>query len=175
MNNGEGSEGVLLSRRRWLAGVAALAASGLVGCGFALRRAPEFAFERIYLGFTEGSTLGQALRRAFATTRVQVVDARQIDSAQVFLDALGETREKVVVALSSTGQVREFELRYKLRYKVRSVSGVELVGPTDLEVRRELSFNESNVLAKDTEETLLYRDMQNDLVQQLMRRLAALR
>ncbi|MFN0162016.1 MAG: LPS assembly lipoprotein LptE, partial [Burkholderiales bacterium] len=34
-------------------------------------------------------------------------------------------------------------------------------------------FNDTQVLAKESEEALLYRDMQTDMVQQVLRRLAA--
>jgi LPS-assembly lipoprotein len=36
-----------------------------------------------------------------------------------------------------------------------------------------VSFNDAQVLAKEAEEQLLFRDMQNDMVQQILRRLAA--
>ena len=53
--------------------------------------------------------------------------------------------------------------------------GKELIPETELLQQRDISFNESAVLAKEAEEALLYRDMQTDIVQQLMRRLAAVK
>jgi LPS-assembly lipoprotein len=49
------------------------------------------------------------------------------------------------------------------------------VAPVEIVQQRDISFNESAVLAKEAEEVLLYRDMQSDIVQQLLRRLAAVR
>ncbi|MCM2253506.1 MAG: LPS assembly lipoprotein LptE, partial [Ramlibacter sp.] len=72
-------------------------------------------------------------------------------------------------------QVREFQLRTRLRFKLRTREGKELIPETELLQQRDISFNESAVLAKEAEEGLLYRDMQSDLVQQLMRRLAAVK
>ncbi|HEY0823855.1 MAG TPA: LPS assembly lipoprotein LptE, partial [Ramlibacter sp.] len=86
-----------------------------------------------------------------------------------------ELREKVVVGLNASGQVREFQLRLRIRFRVRTPQGRELIPETELLQQRDISFNEAAVLAKEAEESLLYRDMQADLVQQLMRRLAALR
>ena len=40
-------------------------------------------------------------------------------------------------------------------------------------IRRDISFSDALVLSKEAEEVLLWRDIQNDLVQQLLRRLAA--
>jgi LPS-assembly lipoprotein len=114
------------------------------------------------------------LRRSFGSeVKVLPIDA-PLEQAQVVLDILQEGREKVVVGTNSSGQVRELQLRLRLKFKARTPQGKELLPETEIVLQRDLSFNESVVLAKDAEEALLYRDMQSDLVQQLMRRLAAL-
>ena len=79
----------------------------------------------------------------------------------------------VVVGVTASGQVRAFQLRIRVRFRLRTPQGQELIPETQLLQQRDISFNESAVLAKEAEEGLLYRDMQSDLVQQLLRRLAA--
>jgi len=146
----------------------------LAGCGFQLRQAPHFAFSTIYIGAS--SALATELKRTIASSDgVQVVDAARAASAQVVLDLLGDQREKVVVGLNATGQVREFQLRTRVKFKLRTPQGKELIPETELLQQRDISFNESAALAKEAEENLLYRDMQTDIVQQLMRRLAAIK
>ena len=86
---------------------------------------------------------------------------------------LSDQREKVVISLNASGQVREFQLRLRFRFKLRTPAGKELIPDTEILQQRDISFNETAVLAKETEENLLYRDMQSDIVQQIMRRLAA--
>ena len=103
-----------------------------------------------------------------------ITDVRQIDQAEVILDVLQSQREKTVVALNASGQVREFQLRIRIKFKLRSAKGTDLIAPTEIVQQRDISFNESAVLAKESEEALLYRDMQSDIVQQIMRRLAAI-
>jgi LPS-assembly lipoprotein len=93
----------------------------------------------------------------------------------VVLDVLADQREKTVVGLNATGQVREFQLRTRLRFRLRTPQGKELIPETELLQQRDISFSESAALAKEAEENLLYRDMQTDIVQQLMRRLAAVK
>ena len=159
-----------IQRRMLLASGMALALSA---CGFELRRAPNFAFTTIAIGTVEGSTLGNELKRSIASGgNVQVTPAAQ---AQVVLDVLTDQREKVVVGLNASGQVREFQLRTRFRFKLRTPAGKELIQDTELLQQRDISFNESVVLSKEAEEGLLYRDMQTDIVQQLMRRLAAIK
>jgi LPS-assembly lipoprotein len=96
-------------------------------------------------------------------------------AAQVVLDVLNEQREKVVVGLNASGQVREFELRIRLRFRLRTPDGKELIPESEIVQQQDISYNESAALAKESEEQLLYRSMQTDIVQQLMRRLAAVK
>ena len=161
-------------RRRTLLAAAPVAL--LTACGFQLRQAPSFAFGSIFVNGPVNSSLANELRRNIAASeQVQVVDTARAPTAQVVLDLVSEQREKVVVGLNATGQVREFQLRTRVRFKLRNQQGKELVPETELLQQRDISFSESAALAKEAEENLLYRDMQSDLVQQLMRRLAAVK
>ena len=153
------------------------AAAALSGCGFALRKAPTFAFTTLFSSLPESSPLGVELRRSLeATRKVRVItDGRQLNEADVILDVLRDQREKSVIGLNASGQVREFQLRLRFRFKLRTQAGKELIPESEILQQRDISFNESAVLAKETEEGLLYRDMQSDIVQQIMRRLAAVK
>ena len=167
-----------MQRRAFLvfaASSASLALISLNGCGFALRKAPNFAFTTLFSGLPESSPLGVELKRSLqATRKVKVItDARLINEAQVVLDVLLDQREKVVLSLNASGQVRQFQLRLRVGFRLRTLAGKELIPATEIALQRDISFNESAVLAKEAEEALLYRDMQSDVVQQVMRRLAA--
>lgn len=164
-----------MQRRVFL--LSAAAASVLSACGFALRKAPNYAFKTIYSGAAETSTLGTELNRnleAGGTVKV-IRDARLIGQADVILDVLLDQREKTVVGINASGQVREFQLRTRFRFQLRTLKGKLLIPPAEIVLQRDISFNESAVLAKETEEALLYRDMQSDIVQQILRRLAAVK
>ena len=161
-----------MNRKRFLG--AAAASVLLAGCGFQLRQAPQFAFSSIYIGAS--SSLANELKRTIGSGgNVSVLDGTRLTSAQVVLDLVGDQREKVVVGINASGQVREFQLRTRLHFRLRTPQGRELIPDTELLQTRDVSFNESAVLAKEAEEGLLYRDMQTDLVQQLMRRIAAVK
>ncbi len=162
-------------QRRWF--LAAGGAMSLAGCGFQLRGTPELAFASLFVNVSENSSLGNELKRNLAslgTVKIINPPAPQTD-AQAVLDVLSDLREKTVVGVNATGQVREFQLRVRIRFRLRTPQGKDLIPDTELLQQRDISFNESAVLAKEAEESLLYRDMQSDLVQQLMRRLAAVR
>ena len=72
-------------------------------------------------------------------------------------------------------QVREFQLRVRVRFRLRTPDDRELLPPTELLAQQDQSYDESLALAKEAEAQLLYRTMQSDIVQQILRRLAAVR
>jgi LPS-assembly lipoprotein len=151
-----------------------LSAVTLAGCGFKLRGAQNYGFQTLAITGT-GSALVDELRRSLGKSVQLLAPGAPLKSAQLILDIVQEARERVVVGISSTGQVRELQLRLRLVFKVRTPQGEELVPETELRQKRDISFNETAALAKEAEEALLYRDMQTELVQQLLRRLAAVR
>jgi hypothetical protein len=72
-------------------------------------------------------------------------------------------------------QVREYRRRYRVGFLVHDGTGNDSVPPSNLELTRETTFQDAQVLAKEAEEELLFRDMQSDMVQQILHRLAAAR
>lgn len=159
-----------------LAGTGALGLL-LAGCGFTLRQAPNFDFQTLYSGFAPASSLGLQFRRNLASSgNVRIItDRQQINEADVLLDVLSDLRQKVVVGINASGQVREFQLRLLFKFRLRRKDGIELIPETEITQQRDLSFNEAAALAKEAEEALLYRDMEKDVVQQLLRRLGTIR
>ena len=151
----------------------ATAASTLAGCGFELRQAPKLPFRSLALvGFTPASPIAAALRQQLAASSVQVIDAP--GRAEAVLEALADTREKSVVASTAAGQVREVQLRVKLRFRVATPAGKLLLAADELLLTRDMSYSETAALAKMQEEALLYRAMEDDIVAQVLRRLAAI-
>ncbi|MBI3285881.1 MAG: hypothetical protein HYZ65_13680 [Burkholderiales bacterium] len=146
----------------------------LSACGFALRGPVALPFHSIYIGLPDSSPLGGELKRQIRANGQTQIMAEAKD-AEVMLEVLGETRDKQILSLNSQGRVREYNLNYGFRFRVRNAVGKEFLAPVDLQLKRNISFNEAQVLAKEAEEALLYRDMQSDLVQQIMRRLAVVK
>lgn len=158
-----------------LVGLALLASGLLTGCGFALRNSPNFAFETVAVTPEQSVGVAAELSRYLGDKLRPVVPAEGQAGPQAVIEVMQELREKSIVGLTATGQVREYQLRLRVKFRVRTLQGVELIAPTEVVLQRDISFNESAVLAKETEEVLLYRDMQSDLVQQLLRRVAAIK
>lgn len=167
----------LLGRRAVLAlGLTVL----LSACGFHLRGSNGsfmLPFATMYIGLPETSPLAIDLKRYIrAIGSTEVVDTK--DGADAILDVLSDperNRTKTILSLNSNGRVSEYQLGYSINFRVLDKAGNQLLAPTTISLNRPITFNESQVLAKETEEAQLYRDMRNDLVQQIMRRLAAIK
>ncbi len=161
-----------LTRRSLLALAMAGPAASLGACGFALRRPARLSFSSVALtGFAPRSPLAEALRRQLQQQVRVLADPGQAD---VVLQALDDTREKSVVASTSAAQVREFQLRLKFHFRAVTASGRELIPRVELLLTRDLSYTEVQALAKENEEAELFREMQGDVVAQVLRRLAAI-
>ena len=165
-------------RRRTLLALLPAPALLLAGCGFKLRGVQQFSFRSLYIAAPPSSPLARELRRTLqgAGDTVQVLtEPAQQPQAEAILEVLSEQQERTVVGLNASGQVRELQLRLRLRFKLRTPLGEEWIPETELLQQRDISYNETIALAKEAEEALLYRNMQPDLVQQLLRRLAAVK
>ena len=161
-------------RRRLLGSALAATVALLSGCGFHLRGPQALDFATVHINVPEQSEFGAQLRRLIATTgttRVEEDAAR----AEARLQILANDRGREILSLTGAGKVREYQLVQSLRFQLLDRAGKALIPPTGLSARREYTFDDSQVLGKEQEEALLSRDMQNDLVQQLMRRLGAAR
>src|SRR5262249_19698573 len=104
-------------------------------------------------------------------TKARVVDDPKGADANLAFST--EQKEKVILSLTGTGAVREYQLRYRVGFRVHDGKGGEYVPQSTITLTRDITYSDTDVLAKEAEEQLLYRDMQNDMVSQIVRRLAA--
>ena len=150
---------------------ALLLALWLAGCGFRLRGAENLPFETLYVPqATKGIALD--LKRHIQSgsgTRV-VDDPKQADALLQFTE---ETRGKEILSLNTAGRVSEYRLIYRVGFRVADAKGGEYLPLNVVTLDRDVTYDDTVALAKETEEELLFRDMQSDMVQQILRRLAA--
>lgn len=182
LRNDPGQDPETLGRRaslRRLAGAGALvvAATSLGGCGFALRKAPTFDFNTLLVTTSVNSPVSKALQRELRSSGLSVgvgePEVGVLDA--VVLNVMVDQRERVVVGQTPNGQVRELELRYRFRYSLATQTGKWLIENQEMLLMRDISFSETDALAKYGEEELMFKDMEADVVQQVMRRLAAVK
>ena len=154
--------------------IPAILALGLAtaACGFHLRGQASLPFDTLYVAIPDISPMGIELKRnIIAGTRTKL--ANDPGEAQAVLSVTSEERGKSILSFDTSGRVREFQLRYRLSFRVHDAKGRDYLPQSEIRLTRDISFNDAQVLSKEAEELLLYRDMQTDMVQQILRRLAA--
>lgn len=149
-----------------------LLALALTACGFQFRGVSDLSFKTLAI---QGSklTLSKGLKQWVTTNGVRIVD--DADKAEAFLELMSESYEKRIRALSGQGLVREFELFYRVSFRTRDASST-LWGPEQVvQVRRDMSYNDTALLGKGEEEERLNADMRKDAIREIMRRLTAIK
>lgn len=145
-------------------------------CGFRLRGAPSFQFSSLYLQAPLSSPLTREVLRSLSTAGGAlkvVLPPEASNTAEVTLRLLDEQRNRVILAKTVSGQVREVELRLTTRFSLIDREGRIWIDEIELFQKRDMSYSESLALAKDEEEATLYRYMYADMAQQIVRRLEA--
>ena len=144
----------------------------LAACGFQLRGSYALPFDSLYITLPETGELHAQIKRSILSSSQGKItgEARE---AQVSLQVLGDRQDKNILSLSAAGRAREYQLIRTFSFRLIDALGREWLPPSQITLRRDITFNDDLVLSKEAEESLLWRDMQNDLVQQLLRRLAA--
>lgn len=134
-------------------------------CGFQLRGVNDIAFKSLYLQ-GQNVSIARDLKRALLSNGVALVPTPE--QADLMLEILSESAEKRILSLSGTGRVREFELNYQVNFRIKDPSN-ELWGmPQTISGRRDFTFDDSQLLAKQGEEARLNDDMRADAVRELM-------
>lgn len=144
----------------------------LTACGFQLRGSYSLPYDTLYVALPETNALRATLRRNIeAASETRVVS--EAKGAQATLTVLADLPVKNILSINSAGRVAEYQLVRNFTFQVTDKEGRALVPASTLSIRRDITFSDAAVLSKESEESLLWRDIENDLVQQLLRRLAA--
>ncbi|MEK7779459.1 MAG: LPS assembly lipoprotein LptE [Pseudomonadota bacterium] len=146
----------------------------LTACGFKLRgHAVSLPFKSLYVLAPDGpgQIFGVHLERAIRTTPTTKV-VMEPDDADAMVEIISAISEKAILSLSGGGRVRDFNVVYRVNYRVVNQQRVEIIPPTEILLARILPFLDEQILAKDAEEKLLVRDMQADAIQQILWRLS---
>ena len=144
----------------------------LSSCGFHLRGQALLPFNSLFIsGSPAFATQIARAVRAGSKTRI----TNNPKDAEVTLEILSEARERAILSLSAAGRANELQIRYRVAFRLYGKEAREYIPRSEVLLKRDLSYSDTDVLGKEQEEALLYRDMQNDAVQQIMRRLEAAR
>ena len=146
----------------------------LAACGFHLRgsdlKGMQFAFKSLYLKKAGETPFVSDLRRSLTASKVTMTDTA--DQAELVLEIVSEQTAKQILSLSSSGRVKEYQLFYRVSLRAYDSKQNDWLQSEEIALSRILAYDDAQVLAKEQEEALLYKDMRTDAVAQAMRRLS---
>lgn len=160
--------------RPWLRGLAGLILlAALSACGFHLKGATPLPFSTIYTNIPENSAFGAQLRRAVMAASPNTRFVSDPTQAQARLTQLANTQYLREVSINAQGQVEEYELNLNFVFQLTDNKGHLVLPPTTLEASREIPYDSGLLQAKQGEIGSLFTEMQQSLVDRIVRRLTA--
>jgi LPS-assembly lipoprotein len=146
----------------------------LTACGFHLRgsdlKSIEFAFKSLYLKAPAATPFVADLRRSLNSAKIVLTNAP--DQADLVLEIVSEQTSKQILSLSGSGRVNEYQLFYRVSLRAYDKQRIDWLPAEEIALSRTLAYDDEQVLAKEQEETVLFKDMRSDAVAQAMRRLS---
>jgi LPS-assembly lipoprotein len=146
-------------------------AFALSACGFQLRGAMRLPYQSLFIAISASSTLGMELRRQIRASQPDLLVEEEKQAEAIFRQ-LSFGHEREIAAINADGQVREYQLRLTYSFRLEDPAGAPLTPASNIVLLREVTYDDNQVLSKAQEEDFLWRDMERDLVQQILRRLA---
>ena len=129
-----------------------------------------FAFHSIYVRAPAETPFVSEVKRGLEINGLEVKAAA--DQADLVLDIAFDRSDKQILALGATGHVQEYLLQYVVSLRAYDKQQQEWLPAAEIHLQRDFPYDDSQALAKEQEEALLYRDMRQDAVQQVLRRLS---
>lgn len=127
-------------------------------------------FASLYIDAPPGSVVAQHIRKALASNKpLRLTDTAA--EAEAVLTLSQEVRKKTILSLSGAGRVTEYRLSLHLAYSVSGRGERTFAAPESIELNRDLTYDDSQLLAKSAEEQLLYRAMEDNAALRIVRRL----
>ena len=145
----------------------------LTACGFHLRGEYNVPFSSVFLSTTGASQVAVTLRRELNNSPTKLMPSAKDAEAQ--LNITGEKRERIILSLSGAGRVREYQLKLYVRYQLVDSKGAVAIPTSEIQLQRIMTYDDSQVIAKQQEEAMLYKDMEQDAANQILRRITAIK
>ena len=131
----------------------------LIACGFQLRGSIEANFDSIQIKGGSAKFLAQ-LKKRVKQSGINIVNS----NGEITLEILEDKIDKSILSLNSSGRVSEYELLYKMTFRFKNQTNKQWGEPISMDLRREYTYDDENIIAKDLEEKQLISGMQDELI-----------
>jgi len=150
-----------------------LAAVTLASCGFHLRGEYNVPFASVMVAAPATSQVADKIKRELINSPTRLTTVAKDAEAQ--LNLTSERRDRIILSLSGAGRVREYQLKLTVQYQLVDNKGAVAIPTSEIQLQRILTYDDSQIIAKQQEEAQLYRDMEQDAAGQILRRMTAIK
>ena len=144
----------------------------ITSCGFHLRGMTEISFKTISLEGKELS-LTKNLKKILNTNKVAIVSSTE--NPELRVELLSEESEKRILSLSGQGLVREFEIFYRVRYRIKTSDSEIWSQENIIETRKDFTYSDSNLIGKEEEERQLNEAMRIEAITSLFNQIQVIK
>ena len=114
-------------------------------------------------------SLAVELKRALKANNIELVGAA--DSADYQIKLLDAQKSRRTSALNPSARAAQYQISQAVDYFVVDNQGIQVIPPTTASAETTYNFNELDILAAQSEETLLHNNLRKEIVRQILRRL----
>ena len=161
-------------RREFLGGGFALLAAGVLSaCGWRVRGKLDLPYKNMLLSGTMTPEMRNELEMYLRVNDVVLVSSAQ--EAEVVLEIITEQNAKQVIAYNSAGQITAYRIICRIAFRLFYSNGVEIIPESDIYLTRDVEYTPANIQSFDALVTEFIKNLRSDIVNQLMRRLTAMK
>ena len=143
--------------------------ANITSCGYQLRGVQEVNFKSISIDGGSANFV-KALKNKFRQSGVKISTAK----AEKSLEIINDSFTKNILTLSSKGRVKEYEISYKVSYRVK-LKNDSWSAPITIETNRDYTFDDTNIIAKTEEESRLIDGMHDQLIRTIVSQISVLK
>ena len=138
----------------------------VTSCGYQLRGSEGMNLESISID-GGSSDFVKVLKKKFKQSGVKVQEKNSGKS----LEIINNNFSRKILSLSSGGKVKEYQINYKVVFRIKTRDG-EWSAPINIEIDRDYTFDDKNIIAKTEEELRILKNIQEQLIRTIVTQLS---
>ena len=161
-------------RRECMGGVFALfALTTLSACGWRVRGKVDLPYRNLLLSGSMTQEFRDTLEMYLGVNDITLV--KNAKEAELILEIMTEQSARQVLSYNGAGQITAYRIISRVAFRTFHPNGIEVTPEADIYLTRDVDFDQANVQSFDLLVAEHLKVMRVDIVNQLMRRLAAIK
>ena len=161
-------------RRECVGGIfALLTLTTLSACGWRVRGRVDLPYKNLFLSGSMTPEFRDELEIYLQINETSLV--KNPKDAELILEIITEQNGRQVISYNGAGQITSYRIISRVAFRAFDLNGVEVIPESDIYLSRDVDFDQANVQSFDLLVAEHIKVMRADIVNQLIRRLAAIK